>query len=328
MSDTSGRALEENVGRDAAPERLTVVLAQVGEAFGYSVDDLADELNSLAIRWLKFEPRIFPLEALDEYELSEALQIAHTPYWDAAKAMTILRENVPAPRGVFVIGITPGWLADDPAGAPIDVKDSYLGYWHNRFVPQPDWPAHAIISTALWQSHYERSSYRNVRQYIVHMIVAALGDYLVETVEAPNEDWPGLTHAVYQNCTFDYTPNLDSIVTAVQRSRICERCQRRLKNPAARLRVRVPAERIDTDLDYMLGLARVPPTDQVFRALQEDPRFSFIAFGFLLSLFVGLVGDSLAKSPPFGILVSVLCFVVLLGIWFLKRRFLTGRPMM
>lgn len=313
-------------GSEPKNPTLEVLLVQVGESFDYDVTSLAKKLNGRNVKWLNFKSKILEVQDLSDYDLVETLQLGQSPYWDCKKAMDILQNAVPVDSNTLVIGITPGWLADDPGeGNEVNPKDAYFGVWFNRYVPDYGSVNHAIISTSMWQSKYERVAYRDVNQYIIHCIVAAIGDYIVEKVDAVNESWPGLTHAIFQNCTFDYTPDLDSIVPAVQRSRICERCKKRLQSTKAELRISTPPQAIIAGLERLLEMSRVPPNDQVFRALQEDPRFSIIAISCLLSLFVGIIGQMISSSTMVGAGISVLCLTALVLIWWRKRQSLTGR---
>ena len=311
----------------AVPRDLTVVLVQVGESFSYDVNKLALLLNRNSSPWMRFKGRLYQDRDFSDYALVDELQISSdSPFWSAAKAMALLQRVVKAEDDEFVIGITPAWLADPPDDDDdLGSTDTYLGVWHNRFVPPYGAANYAIISTSAWQSRYERSSYRSVEQYIAHMVVAAIGDYLVEKVQEKNQDWPGLTHSIYQNCVFDFTPDQASIVPAVQRSRICGRCQKRIS--VGQLRLNRTGDEVSKALDKILHLARVPPSEEVFRALHEDPRFSVLVISGLLSLFVGIVGQFISASITVGLLVALACGATIVGIWYKKRVQLTGKPL-
>lgn len=218
----------------------------------------------------------------------------HAPYYTDRELLPVIRtalDRQQVPRDAVVVVFTSLRLAKAVVkkGRAAGIEPDYLGLW-DRVTDKTSAAGRriGIVSTALWLQKYEREAYRTVEQYVAHMLLAFLGDQLYRG---------GITHDAFHRCVFDFNDDLDSIVQSVQRSRLCRKCEDKMKKKPSRSNIAgyLDPDTITTAMKAISKSVRRPRYGHILRSLQEDGIFSLLIFGILVSLSLNLFAGVVDK---------------------------------
>jgi hypothetical protein len=297
--------------------KLQVYLVYLGPHAAVNLGRLVVKLNGLQHA---FDFRLFPDAVFGgsilPFQLDDLNACDIAPFFTDGAIMTRLRKvldrypEIDARARVIVVTNARLTRGNECTQDPPDIGD-FLGLWAPESVVGDR--RFGVISLALYLDRYEERARRTAEQYVAFLLLAYLGDTLID---------PKPTHRDFRFCVFDYNDDLESIVSSIRRSAICERCRERIaqtlpSDPG------VSGHSLLAAFDGVLAYVRKPRVYVVWKTLQSDPLFSLfiigIAAGIAINIATGLIGVAVAPQ------IIALGVLLLAGIvWIFKQHFLPG----